>query len=197
MNEIESTRADAERIYAAHRSEWDFNDTWRAEARDAALAMLSTRAIRSALDVACGKAAYLAYFDLKLNIPRCVGIDTAKVQIDACRAIYPQYEFHQVDFQEFYAKERFDVVLAASILLHIPPHRVKKFVARLKQWSGKYILLINPDAARVPRDIKEYQWPHDIQALFSDCKLLAEVECADGITMTRLYGVRRNRRWPV
>lgn len=87
------------------------------------------------------------------------------------------------DFYTHNSIQKYDLILAIEVLMHIPPNIIDKFVEKMKR-HGKTIIILDYDPEQ-PRDIElaDHNFQHDYDKLFPDA------------TVTQVNFVQKMRVW--
>ena len=88
------------------------------------------------------------------------------------------------DFLNYYTNERFDLVIAAHVLLHIEHENLLSFWVKMGELSKKYVCHIDPIKENIPRKWEYYNFPHDYTQLHPESKF-KQVERDSGIWLVK------------
>lgn len=98
---------------------------------------------------------------------RYTGIDISPDLLDAARQRLPKAALWQKDVTAFETSRRWDLVLAISVLSHIPPDQVAGVAHKLRTWARHDLVTVD----WVGPGSSDYQWVHDYGALFPDAQV--------------------------
>lgn len=71
----------------------------------------------------------------------------------------------QGDILEWNTDEKFDLVIAAHVLLHIEPEFLSLVYNKMKSFANKYVVHIDPIKENINRKWEYYNFPHDYNKL--------------------------------
>ena len=157
------------------KNEGDGLAVWRGHSVDAIKNMIGDLKIDSIIEYGCGRGAVLDAVATFTKASRAVGVDISEGQIARARELHQHkdWTFIVEDFEAFKKREKFDLVIAFSVMLHIPPTRIKAFAKKLIASSKRYIIIVDVEgeAEKITRP-EAAQWWHDHRSLFKGCKEL-------------------------
>lgn len=142
---------------------------------------------KNVLDIGCGTGRWA---DL-LPVKDYYGIDFSKTLIKTAKKNHPDKEFNYIDILKFNTNKKFDLVFSFASLLHIPPEKIKEYVAHIKTLGKKAVFVepvseeemfaanryIHPDIIKLQKETDwifnvRYTWIHDYFNLFKVIKVI-------------------------
>jgi SAM-dependent methyltransferase len=121
--------------------------------------------ISSVLDVGCGQGRLAAFLLDVLPAAKYSGLDLAEAQLKGTLAVRPDAEqFYLSRLQDFHPHQRWDLVLASEVLLHIPPDEIRLACGRLLDVTGKYLITVDWSQP-LEGEIAPWNWLHDYDKL--------------------------------
>jgi trans-aconitate methyltransferase len=99
---------------------------------------------------------------------RYLAIDVSEDQLASSGRHVPGPEYRLADVRYFTTDEKFDLVLASEVLMHIPPADVGRVIESMKQMSNRYIVSI--DLATWEGTLAKHNWCHDYLSLYAPYK---------------------------
>jgi trans-aconitate methyltransferase len=128
---------------------------------EALMRMLGRLRFDSVLEIGCGFGRIT-----KLLNGRITGIDPSLDQLlAAARLTHPGPEFVQSTIQDFRADQRWDLVLAVEVLMHIPPDDMQDVANKMRSLSRAHIVTLDWTEP-VERQTAVHNFRHDYVALF-------------------------------
>ena len=135
----------------------------------------------SALEIGCGYGGALKFVRGKFPKARLEGIDFSKTMIENALNYLKGtgISARVADANKLpFATGSFDVVFSVTVLLHVPKNEIRAVADEMKRASGKYIVLVEPDAKIQNWFVKLFHsrhvFFHDYHELFSDCTLVSK-----------------------
>ena len=134
------------------------------------------KGIRSVLELGIGFGRMTKIVIEELDPIKYVGLDISPHQIENARKYVGDRDvaFIEADVMEYECVDKYDLVLASEILLHIRPEHIQKLVDKMCRFSKDRIIHID-----WARDYQEIDWCfiHDYYTLFSPkCNLVKEIQ---------------------
>ena len=125
----------------------------------------------SILEVGCGFGRYTKILHSLFSPKKYVAIDISEKQIGNARKFLnnDEIEFIVSRFQEYDSHEKFDLVFASEILMHIPPDDINQFVAKLKNSSKKRIVSIDLFEKESNVKLDKHCFIHNYKEIFENC----------------------------
>jgi SAM-dependent methyltransferase len=124
--------------------------------------------ISSVLDVGCGQGRLAAFLLDVLPAAKYSGIDLAVAQLNGTLAVRPEGEFYLQDIREplgsALVDNRYDLVLASEVLLHVPPDDIQAACDNLLSLTGKYLITVDWSQP-LDGEIAPWNWLHDYDNL--------------------------------
>ena len=109
----------------------------------------------------------------------------------------------QLDITTDHLEQRFDLVYASMVLLHIPPNRIRSALANIDRMCGRELLFTtwhDPDAVDDGDADKVQSFSHDYDSLFEECRWRVILRCdveypgrSSGRGLNRLWHLRVDR----
>jgi SAM-dependent methyltransferase len=130
--------------------------------------------VQTVLDVGCGYGRMAHLLDVAgIRPTRYVGVDRSPEHLEIAKDRLTGWdtdaEFVTCPVQEFIPTETFDLVIAAELLMHIPPRQVDHVVRNLVEWSNRYVISCDWAVALSPKtEIYATNWLHDYHALYAN-----------------------------
>lgn len=128
-------------------------------------ALLAGLEFGTVLDAGCGSGRISGIVAALWPEARILGIDLSPDRIERAREAVPTGEFVATTIQAFRTRQRFDLVLAVELLMHVPPADVAEIAAKLRRLSARYLVTVDwtPDA--LPPVVAAHNFAHDYAAI--------------------------------
>lgn len=123
------------------------------------------------LDMGCGFGRMGTLITAALPGVRYTGVDVSEAQLEAAHQRLPHATLHQGDVLTWQADQRYDVVLAVELLMHIPPSAVGQAIHRLVGMAGT-LVTCDWDEPHAERQAW-HNWSHDYDALLPGAARIA------------------------
>lgn len=141
-------------VVPEHRLVHDFLFLSRLEAITRSIRSLRKKAV---LDAGCGDGRLLYEFKKK-GFTRLTGVDFSEAALRFARAFVPDATFYRQDLTTLSLSERFDAIVLAETLEHIPPKSVPAVLKRLRNHLKPHgRLIITVPSTRLPTSPKHYR----------------------------------------
>lgn len=122
------------------------------------------------LEIGCGTGRYTKILSSHFCPERYVAIDISNEQIEIAKKNVSdkKIEFHCTRIQEFNPQEKFDLVFASEVLMHIDFENIPLVIANLVSLSTNKIISIDWfDEKKSIKEFGGYCFMHDYQTLFN------------------------------
>lgn len=126
--------------------------------------LLASLRFESVLDVGCGWGHYGQVVRELRPLARYTGVDVSPDLLASAGRRLPDAELICADIRTWQPDRRWDLVLAASILMHIPPADIEAVVATLRRLAVRYLVTLDWDEPG-PHPTDSYQFVHDYRRL--------------------------------
>jgi len=136
--------------------------------------LLNSHKFNSILEVGCGFGRYTKILYSLLKPQNYVAIDISKKQIENAKKYVGEkkIEFHCSKIQNFSTDQKFDLVFASEILMHIDFQDIKQVIQKLVSLSKNKIISIDwYDKNRIGEESGGYCFIHDYQTIFKNYKV--------------------------
>ncbi len=133
------------------------------------LEILSNEKFERILEIGCGFGRFTKILSSVFNPEKYVALDLSQDQIQNAKKYInnSKIEFHCTKIQDFNSGEKFDLVFAGEVLLHISEEDVDDVISKIVKFSRKKIVTIDwYDEKRFGEEIKEYLFMHDYKELY-------------------------------
>ena len=118
---------------------------WFDKQQEIILKTLQNHQINSILEIGCGDGRITELIIKNFDIKKYHAIDISSDRINRTKKLTSKYadklqlKLIQSSFQDFQSREKYDLVIAVEVLMHVPPEEVGSFVKKMKSLSKKYI----------------------------------------------------------
>jgi len=133
------------------------------------LEILSNEKFERILEIGCGFGRYTKILSSIFNPEKYVALDLSQDQIQNAKKYINnnKIEFHCTKIQDFNSEEKFDLVFAGEVLLHISEEDIDDIISKIVKFSRKKIVSIDwYDEKRFGEEIKDYLFMHDYKKLY-------------------------------
>ena len=117
---------------------------WVADVMDAQERILPQLVIaiqpKSVLEVGCGYGRMTKLIRSVSSVERYLALDLSAERIQEARRDVPNVEYRERDFGDAAISEKFDLVFACQVLMHIEPPQIANFIRAMKRCSKMYVL---------------------------------------------------------
>lgn len=121
----------------------------------------------SVLEIGCGFGRMTAIVQ-EFKPSRYLAIDVSHEQLAEAERRVPGPEYLLTSVEEFDTDEKFDLVLASEVLMHIPPESVGEVIAQMLERANKHVISIDlygwPEALNGP--LVGHNWSHNYGAFY-------------------------------
>jgi len=162
-----------------YKADFNYSEPFMIQER-ALIDFLKTLDFKTVLEVGCGfgRITKLILEQFQYVIDSYVAIDLSADQVSLASASIVNDEdrvsFFVEDFrQSRYDDESFDLVIAAEVLMHIPPYEVQSFVDKMRTLSKRHVINVDMHIEPIP---KPESYPPDeccFSHAYSDCKRIS------------------------
>lgn len=139
------------------------------EAQEAALMdAIGRKQITSILEVGVGDGRIGKLLTAKWPVATYAGVDISADRIDEARRNLPDYAtLVNADLFDLSVDtdDRFDLVVAVEVLMHVKPEDVEDAVTRLATWSGRHVYTVDWDTP-IAKTPAEHNFLHDYERWF-------------------------------
>ena len=81
-------------------------------------------------------------------------------------AKYKQFDVRYGQFQDFLIKDKYELVLASEVLMHIKPEELEKVMKKMVDISSKYIVNIDYHEEHEPEGLANHNFLHDYDSIY-------------------------------
>lgn len=127
--------------------------------------------VKSVLDVGCGPGRLGTLIRGLFPSASYTGIDVSPAVLHVAGVRLPDAEFHEASLFDFETDQRFDLVLASELLMHVPPAALDDAVARLAALSRRWVLTIDWTEP-ITDATASHNFLHDYRAAFAGLRLI-------------------------
>ena len=136
--------------------------------------MLKNRKFSSVLEIGCGDGRITKELLKHYNIETYDAVDisldrieNAKNNVENLKGIC-SIQFFASSFQEFSSEKKYDLVIAAELLMHVPDDEISSFIRNMIQRSKKYVMNIDyfPEEGFEWPKLKDRNYLHNYLDLF-------------------------------
>ena len=119
------------------------------------------------MEIGCGDGRITELILENSNVRKYHAIDISGDRIERTRDILSRYfqtcssKLTQSSFQDYQCREKYDLVIAIEVMMHVPPKDIEFFVKKMENLSKKYMLNLD----YYPR--KGYEWKNQFNRNFS------------------------------
>lgn len=120
------------------------------------------------LEVGCGFGRITRLISSNFELERYLAIDISPDQIANARKYTDSQKvtFEVSDIQSLNLAEKYDLVIACEVLLHILPDEISPVVKKLVSLSRKHIINIDWYEESVPRNIGSHNFIHQYESIY-------------------------------
>lgn len=141
------------------------------EQQDYVIKLIQHFGSRKILEIGCGTGRYTKILYSLFKPEKYIAIDISKEQIESAREYVSgeDIEFTCSSVQDYNSDEKFDLVFASEILMHISTNDIAKVVSKIMSYSTKKIISIDWfDKNSIGRELGGYCFIHDYRDLFKN-----------------------------
>ena len=123
------------------------------------------------LEIGCGTGRYTEILSSYFHPEKYVAIDISNGQIEMAKknVSNKEIEFHCTKIQDFNPNEKFDLVFASEVLMHIDYESISSIIAKLVSFSTNKVISIDWfDEKKSIKELGGYCFIHDYQTLFKN-----------------------------
>jgi trans-aconitate methyltransferase len=132
---------------------------------EALLAAMGRIQVKSILEIGVGNGRIGKLLCERWPNATYAGVDISTDRLDEARENLPESaRLYHADLLEWDTDERFDLVVAAEVLMHVRPEDIEAAVARLKGWSTRHIYTADWTEP-ITKAITVRDYRHDYEAL--------------------------------
>ncbi len=155
-------------------SEFHYNKEYRLQEKFL-LDALKKLSFSSVLEVGCGFGRITKSVLENCNTSEYTAIDLSPDQIINAKAYVgdvTEVQFIVSDIQSFHPHRKYDLVLAAEVLLHVKPNDVRTAIVKLLSLTNKYFVHVDWCEDTPPENAPEYfNFMHDYDRIYSDLQV--------------------------
>jgi ubiquinone/menaquinone biosynthesis C-methylase UbiE len=74
--------------------------------------------------------------------------------------------FMESDIQSLQLEKKYDLVIAVSVLLHVPPSEIEKVIAKLVSFSKMHVINVDYYEASMPKQIAPHNFLHQYEMIY-------------------------------
>lgn len=123
------------------------------------------------LEIGCGTGRYTKILSSFLHPEKYVALDISKEQIERAKkyVLDERIEFYDTRIQEFNYKEKFDLVFASEVLMHIDFTDINNVISNIMSYSSNKIISIDWfNKKKVGKEFAGYCFMHDYETIFKN-----------------------------
>ena len=123
------------------------------------------------LEIGCGTGRYTKILSSFFNPEKYVALDISKEQIDKAKKYVSdkRIEFYCIRIQEFNYREKFDLVFASEVLMHVDFGDINKVISNMISHSANKIISIDWfDKKEIGKEFGGYCFMHDYKIIFKN-----------------------------
>lgn len=129
----------------------------------------------SVLEVGCGFGRITKLVLENCDASEYTAIDLSPDQIENARKYvgdHTKVHFIESEIQSFHPNRKYDLVLAAEVLLHVKPEDIKAVIAKLVSLTNKYLVHVDWCEDKRPSEpVKYFNFMHDYDKIYSELDL--------------------------
>lgn len=132
----------------------------------------------SVLEVGCGFGRITHTILSNFPEKKYVAIDLSEDQINNAKKLckdFENIEFIQSTIQDFKTTDKFDLVLGAEVLLHVPSDEIVPVIKKLVGHSNHHIINIDFNSKNIPKFLLPHNFVHNYKELYSNDSRINEV----------------------
>lgn len=120
------------------------------------------------LEVGCGFGRITRLISSNFELERYLAIDVSPDQIANAREYVSSQKvnFEVSDVQSLILAEKYDLVIACEVLMHVLPDEISSVVKKLVSLSRKHIINIDWYEESVPRNIGSHNFIHQYESIY-------------------------------
>jgi trans-aconitate methyltransferase len=154
-----------------YQSTFQYNDTFRLQERFL-LDALRKLSFSSVLEVGCGFGRITKLLLQSYDIQEYTAVDLSPDQIESAKKYVNNQEkvnFVTSNIQSFNSDKKFDLVVAAEVLLHVKPEEIEAIVAKLLSFTNHYFVHIDwsEDRHNVT-EANSHNFMHDYDKIYDE-----------------------------
>jgi len=154
-----------------YQSTFQYTDTFRLQERFL-LDALRKLSFSSVLEVGCGFGRITKLLLQSHNIREYTAVDLSHDQIENAKKYVNDQEkvnFVISDIQSFNSDKKFDLVLAAEVLLHIKPEEIGAIVGKLLSFTNHYFVHVDWSEDRHKlTEVNSHNFMHDYDKIYNE-----------------------------
>lgn len=134
------------------------------------LSHISNLKFNSILEIGCGSGRYTKILSRKFKPKKYLAIDISSEQIEKARTYLgnEKIEFICTEIQKLNLNEKFDLIFAGEVLMHINFNEIQDVIQKMISYSdGKIISIDWYDEKNIGRVSMDYCFMHDYKTLFA------------------------------
>lgn len=157
-----------------YHSDFHYNKGYRLQEKFL-LDALKKLSFNSVLEVGCGFGRITKSVLENCDASEYIAIDLSPDQIENARTYvgdHAKIRFIESDIQSFHPDRKYDLVLAAEVLLHVKPDEIRTVIAKLLSLTNKYFVHVDWCEDKQPSEPTEYfNFMHDYDTIYADLRL--------------------------
>ena len=126
---------------------------------------ISSLAPKTVLEVGCGWGRMTRIVARLPTIERYDAIDISPERITEAETHISGVSFKAVDFMEDQRKDKYDLVFASEVLMHVPPNLIYNFMRKMREMSNRYVVSLDYRTEKYPH-LWAHNFNHDYRRLY-------------------------------
>src|SRR5919107_5348160 len=102
-------------------------------------------------------------------------IENAKLNIKDVNGAKEKTEFMVSDIQSFQSDNKYDLVIASEVFMHVLPSEIKEVIRKLVDYSKEHVCNIDWYEESPPRKAESFNFIHQYEKIYRDIPLVREV----------------------
>jgi SAM-dependent methyltransferase len=118
------------------------------------------------LEVGCGYGRMTALVSKIASVKKYDAVDLSPHNIEVASERIEGVHFMAGDFMELNFENRYDVVFACEVLMHVLPDQIEGFVKKMKVLSNRYVVSLDYSVEQEPKELDPTNFNHDYRDIY-------------------------------